>query len=78
MTGVSTETKMTAGKDAYAKQGWQAVWRKGTDSLWKHTVKSSTCHIGHEQLAKPAMLPSSSGEATMCSAQLLKRGQDAG
>lgn len=46
------------------------MWRKGTDSLWKHRVKSSTCHIGHEQLAKPAMLPSSCGKATTCSTQL--------
>lgn len=35
-------------------------------------MKSSTCHIGQEQLAKPAMLPSSCAEAAMSSTQLLR------
>lgn len=35
-------------------------------------MKSSTCHIGQEQLAKPAMLPSSCGKATTCLTQLLE------
>lgn len=35
-------------------------------------MKSSTCHIGQEQLAKPAMLPSSCSGATRCSTQLLE------
>lgn len=54
------------------KHGGLGAWRKGTDSLWKHRVKSSTCHMGHEQLAKPAMLPSSCGEEPTCSTQLLE------
>lgn len=32
------------------------MWRNGTDSDWKHRVKSSTRHIGQEQLANPVML----------------------
>ena len=51
--------------------GW-ARGAQGTDSLWKHKMKSSTCHIGQEQLANPAMLPSSCGEEPKCSTQLLQ------